>query len=60
MEKETCEKNVKKISENPSLDQDFLEKILDQISKYETFDDILHAIHKLSLAFFAWLKYKVL
>ena len=38
------------LQKNPSPDQDFLEKILNQINQYETLDDILHAIHKLSLA----------
>ena len=62
--KEELTKKCKNLAENPSPDQDFLEKILDQISKYETLDDILHAIHKLSLATDAcfhcvWLKHKV-
>ena len=62
--KEQLTEKCKKLAENPSADQDFLEKILDQISKYETWDDILHAIHKLSLVTDAcfhcvWLKHKV-
>ena len=62
--KEKLTKKCKNLAENSSLDQDFLEKILDQISKYETLDDILHAIYKLSLATDAcfhcvWLKHKV-
>ena len=52
------------ISENLSPDQDFLEKILKEIRKYEVLDEILHAIHKLSLASDAcfhcvWLKHKI-
>ena len=52
------------LAENPSPEQDFIEQILDQIKKYETLDEILHAIHKLSLATDAcfhcvWLKHKV-
>ena len=43
---EKCNNSV----ENPSPDKDFLEKILNQISKYETLDDILHAMHKIPLA----------
>ena len=57
-------KNCKNLAENPSPEQDFIEQILDQIKKYETLDEILHAIHKLSLATDAcfhcvWLKQKV-
>ena len=45
-------------------EQDFIEQILDQIKKSETLDEILHAIHKLSLAsdtcfHCVWLKHKV-
>ena len=55
---------TKNLAKNPSPDQDFIEQILDQIKKYETLDEILHAIHKLSLATDAcfhcvWLKHKV-
>ena len=62
--KEELAKKCEKLTENPSPNQDFLEKILDQINKYETLDDILHAMHKLSLATDAcfhcvWLKHKV-
>ena len=62
--KEEFTKNCKNLAENPSPDQDFIEQILDQINKYETLDEILHAIHKLSLAIDAcfhcvWLKHKV-
>ena len=62
--KEELAEKCNNFAENPSLDKDFLEKILNQISKYETLDDILHAIHKLSLATDAcfhcvWLKHKV-
>ena len=48
--KEELAKNCKNLAKNPSPDQDFIEQILDQIKKYETLDEILHAIHKLSLA----------
>ena len=48
--KEELAEKCNNFEENPSPDQDLLEKILKQISKYETLDDILHAIHKLSLA----------
>ena len=63
-EKRNLQKNVKKLAENQSPNQDFLEKILDQINKYETLNYILHAIQKLSLATDAcfhcvWLKHKV-
>ena len=56
--KEELTKNYK------SSEQDFIEQILDQIKKYETLNEILHAIHKLSLASDAcfhcvWLKHKV-
>ena len=62
--KEDLTENCKDLAENPSPDQDFIEKILDQIKKYETLDETLHAIHKLSLATDAcfhcvWLKHKV-
>ena len=62
--KEELTKNCKNLAKNPSPDQDFIEQILDQIKKYETLDEILHAIHKLSLATDAcfhcvWLKHKV-
>ena len=62
--KEELAEKCDNFEENPSPDQDLLEKILKQISKYETLDDILHAIHKLSLATDAcfhcvWLKHKV-
>ena len=62
--KEELTKNYKNLAENPSPEQDFIEKILDQIKKYETLDEILHAIHKLSLASDAcfhcvWLKHNV-
>ena len=48
--KEELAEKCNNIAENPSPDRDFLEKILNEISKCETLDDILHAIHKLSLA----------
>ena len=53
-------KLCRKLKSRPRLPR----KILDQISKYETLDDIPHAIHKLSLATDAcfhcvWLKHKV-
>ena len=62
--KEELTKNYKNLAENPSPEQHFIEQILDQIKKYETLDEILHAIHKLSLASDAcfhcvWLKHKV-
>ena len=62
--KEELTKNCKNPAENPSSEQDFIEQILDQIKKYETLDEILHAIHKLSLAtdtcfHCIWLKHKV-
>ena len=62
--KEELTKNYKNLAENPSPEQDFIEQILDQIKKYETLNEILHAIHKLSLASDAcfhcvWLKHKV-
>ena len=62
--KEELTEKCNKLAENPSPDQDFLEKILNQISKYETLDEILHVIHKLCLATDAcfhcvWLKHKV-
>ena len=62
--KEELTKNCKNLAKNPIPDQDFIEQILDQIKKYETLDEILHAIHKLSLATDAcfhcvWLKHKV-
>ena len=62
--KEELTKNCKNLAKNPSPDQDFIEQILDQIKKYETLDEILHAIHKLSPATDAcfhcvWLKHKV-
>ena len=61
---ELTTKNCKNLAKNPSPDQDFIEQILDQIKKYETLDEILHAIRKLSLATDAcfhcvWLKHKV-
>ena len=57
-------KNYKNLAENPSPEQYFIEQILDQIKKYETLNEILHAIHKLSLASDAcfhcvWLKHKM-
>ena len=62
--KEEITKNCKDLAENPSPEKDFIEQILDQIKKYETLDEILHAIHKLSLAtdvcfYCIWLKHKV-
>ena len=62
--KEEIAEKCNNFAENPSPDKDFLEKILNEISKYGTLDDILHAIHKLSLATDAcfhcvWLKHKV-
>ena len=62
--KEELTKNCKNLAESPSADCDFIEQILDQIKKFETLDEILHAIHKLSLATDAcfhcvWLKHKV-
>ena len=62
--KEELAEKYNNFAKNPSPDQDFLEKILNQISKYEALDDILHAPHKLSLATDAyfhcvWLKHKV-
>ena len=62
--KEELAEKCNNFAENPSPDKDFQKKILIQISKYETLDDILHAIHKFSLATSAcfhcvWLKHKV-
>ena len=62
--KEQLTKNCKNLAKNPSPDQDFIEQILDPIKKYETLDEILHAIHKLSLVtdacfYCVWLKHKV-
>ena len=62
--KRNLQKNVITLQKIQVQTKDFLEKILNQISKYETLDDILHAIHKLSLAIDAcfhcvWLKHKV-
>ena len=62
--KRNLQKNYKNLAENPSPEQDFIEQILDEIKKYETLNEILHAIHKLSLASDAcfhcvWLKHKV-
>ena len=62
--KEELTKNYKNLAENLSPEQDFIEQILDKIKKYETLNEILHAIHKLSLASDAcflcvWLKHKV-
>ena len=62
--KEELAEKCKNFAKNPSSDQDFLKQILNQISKYATSDDILHAIHNLSLAtdacfHFVWLKHKV-
>ena len=62
--KEKLTKNYKNLAENPSPEQDFIEQILNQIKKYETLNEILHAIHKLSLASDAcfhcvWLKHKM-
>ena len=62
--KEELTKNYKNLAENPSPEQDFIEQILDQIKEYETLNEIVHAIHKLSLASDAcfhcvWLKHKV-
>ena len=48
--KEELTKNYKNLAENPNPEQDFIEQILYQIKEYETLDEILHAIHKLSLA----------
>ena len=64
MERGIYKKNCKNLAENPSPEQDFIEQILDQVKKYETLDEILHAIHKLSLGTDAcfhcvWLKHKV-
>ena len=47
--KEELTKNCKNFAENPSPEQVFLEQIWDQIKKYETLDEILHALHKLFL-----------
>ena len=47
--KEEFTKNCKNLAENPSPEQDFIEQILDQIKKYETLDEILHAIHNFLL-----------
>ena len=48
--KEELTKYCKNLAENPSPEQDFIEQILDQMKRYETLDEILHAIHKVSLA----------
>ena len=57
-------KKLQKSCRKSNPEQDFIKQILDQIKKYETLDEILHAIHKLSLASDAcfhcvWLKHKV-
>ena len=48
--KEELAEKCKNIGKNPSTEKEFFEKILDEICKYELYDDILHVIHKLSLA----------
>ena len=62
--KEELAEKCKNIAKNPSKEKEFFEKILDEICKYELYDDILHAIHKLPLAndpcfHCVWLKHKL-
>ena len=62
--KEELAEKCKNIGKNPSTEKEFFEKILDEICKYELYDDILHVIHKLSLAnnpcfHCVWLKHKI-
>ena len=62
--KEELAEKCKNIAKNPSRKKEFFEEILNKICKYELYDDILHAIHKLSLAndpcfHCVWLKHKL-
>ena len=54
----------KNFAQESTPDKDFLVKILDEINKYQVFDEILHTIHKLSTAsdpcfHCVWLKHKL-
>ena len=43
--KEELAEKCKNIGKNPSTEKEFFEKILDEICKYELYDDILHVIN---------------